>query len=60
MKIEDFVRIKEEYAFNVHPLLHYGQIVDIGLKEDIKINIDRRYTHDSFVWVNSDMYEAIK
>ena len=60
MKVGDFVRVKEKYAFEIHPILHYGQVVDIGLKEDIKINFDRRYGHDSFTWVDMDMYEVIR
>ena len=60
MKIGNFVRVKTEYAFEIHPLLHYGEIVDIDLQGDIKINFDRRYNHDSFVWVDSKMYEVIK
>ena len=60
MKVGDFVRIKTEYAFEVNPFLHYGQIVDIGLDEDMKINFDRRYGHDSCSWVSMNMYEAVK
>lgn len=60
MKIGNFVRIKTEYAFTVNPIMHYGEIIDIGLKDDIKINFDRRYNHDSCEWVDSKMYEIIK
>ncbi|HSQ88828.1 hypothetical protein [Romboutsia sp.] len=59
MNVEDFVRVKNEYAFKLHPLLHYGQVVDIGLNGDMKINFDRRYNHDSFEWVECKMYEVI-
>lgn len=58
-KPKDFVRVKSKFAFQVNPLLHYGQITDIGLNGDMKINFDRRYGHDSFAWVECYMYEKI-
>ena len=59
IQVEDFVRVKDEYAYEIHPMLHYGQVTDIGLNGDMKINFDRRYTHDSFEWVDKYKYEKI-
>lgn len=58
IKQGDFVRIKEKYAFEENPLFHYGHCVEVD-GGDIKLNWDRRYGHDSFIWVKANKYEKV-
>ena len=58
IKEGDFVRIKDKHAFEIGPMLHYGHCVEID-GDCIKINFDRGYGHDSFVWVEASRFETI-
>lgn len=59
IKYGDFVRVKYEYAFEISPILHYGHCVEVD-GDFIKINFDRRYGHDSFIWADARKFEKIK
>lgn len=59
VKENDFIRVKEKYAFEIPPNLHYGHCVEVD-GDMIKINWDRRYGHDSSVWVERKKYEVVR
>lgn len=58
-----FVKIKEEYAFQLPIQLHYGEVVATNINSDgekeIQLKTDLRYTHDSFMWILEEFYEYI-
>ena len=58
IKEGDFVRVKDKSAFEISPILHYGHCVEVD-GDFIKINFNRRYGHDSFMWVETCKFESI-
>lgn len=64
MRSGDFVRVKDDHAFDIARSKHYGEVIDTNInvfgQKEIHLKTDMCNTHDSTFWIEEEYYEKIK